>query len=343
MNVHRPFRLGIVGTGMITRRSHLPAALASEQVEVTALVDSVPDRAHALAEQLAIGPTVAHDVAEVLPLVDGVVIATPNAAHRDIALRCLDAGVATLIEKPLAATREEGEEILRAARESACPVAVGFVTRFRRSIEDLHSLLEARYFGRVQRFFSQFGTIGGWAPVSDYILSPEAAGGGVLVVTGTHFLDRVLAFWGYPDSVEYFDDARGGPEANCVARFHYADRGEGEIHGELRYSKTVGLPSGMVIETDEAVIVYADTDVAEIVVYPKSSPATRHTVELLPQQRESAGGSIFQRQLEDFVDAVRTGRAPRVDCDAGLASLRLTEELYACRQPLDACVAEPAR
>jgi predicted dehydrogenase len=45
--------------------------------------------------------------------------------------------------------------------------------------------------------------------------------------------------------------------------------------------------------------------------------------------------SIFQRQLEDFVDACQQGRSPMVDGRQGLLSLRLLEELYTRRKALN--------
>ena len=63
----KTFRLGIFGAGMITKGSHLPAALASAQVEVTALVDPVVDRARALAQSFGIDPLCVGDPSEVLP------------------------------------------------------------------------------------------------------------------------------------------------------------------------------------------------------------------------------------------------------------------------------------
>src|SRR5438045_6853453 len=96
------FRIGIIGAGMITQGSHLPAALASEKVVVTALVDPVVERAKGLARSYGISPLVSASVDEVLGHIDGAIIATPNNTHHDIAVACLRAGVSTLIENPLA-------------------------------------------------------------------------------------------------------------------------------------------------------------------------------------------------------------------------------------------------
>ena len=113
------FRLGLIGTGLIAAGSHLPAALGlSEEIEVTALIDSVPDRAAALARTYGISARIAPDIKDALDLVDGVIIAKPNSTHCAIALACIEAGVHVLIEKPLANT-VEGREC-RAVESETC-------------------------------------------------------------------------------------------------------------------------------------------------------------------------------------------------------------------------------
>jgi predicted dehydrogenase len=195
---------------MITESAHLPAALACGDIEVAALVDPVLDRVSGLARRNGIAPLLARDVAEVIGQIDAAVIATPNDTHAAIATKCIGAGIPVLIEKPLASNASEGRAIIELATARGVLVAAGYVTRFRPNLRLLKSLLDRRYFGRVRRFVHQFGTPGGWAPLSGYNLKRASAGGGVLMVTGTHFLDRMLWFWGMPSEVSYFDDSRGG-------------------------------------------------------------------------------------------------------------------------------------
>lgn len=326
-----PFRLAIVGAGMITRESHLPAALASTHVVVSALVDPAAERAAGLAREYGITPRIATRVGEVLDAIDGAVIATPNHTHAPIAVECLESGVPVLIEKPLASSYQEGLAIVRAAEESGKAVAVGYATRYRESVAHLKSLLDDGYFGAVRRYVHQFGTPGGWAPLSAYNLDRKTAGGGVLVVTGTHFLDRMLHFWGYPDEASLEDDALGGPEANCTARFRYV-RTPVPFEGVARYSKTVKLPAGMVIETEQGYVVLADHDDADILFRPHGNAAVEHVIRRRGPPLQSRQRDVTLVQLEDFVAACRQRRRPGVDGRQGLESLRLLEQLYAHRK-----------
>lgn len=326
-----PFRLALVGAGMITRQSHLPAALASRLAEVAAIVDPVEERARALARDYGVTPRISTNLTEVLPDVDGAVIATPNDSHHTLAIECLRAGVPALIEKPLASNYAEGEAIVLEAERARQVVAVGYSTRFRRNVELLKQLVDHQTFGEVRRFAHQFGTAGGWAPLSSYTLDRRSAGGGVLVVTATHFLDRMLYLFGYPDELSLVDDSTGGPEANCVASFRYGT-GDTMIEGIARYSKTTRLPGGLALETTEGQLVLADDDDADIVFRPNAQPGLEHIVRSRERRKPVAQIPVFQQQIDDFVRACREGRPPRVDGRTGLVSVRLIDDLYARRR-----------
>src|SRR5262249_36100726 len=143
----------------------------------------------------------------------------------DIAVTCAARGIYCLIEKPLASTVEDAEEIYRAADKHGVVVAVGYYTRFRNEGNLLKRLLDNRYFGDIRSFHYEEGTLGRWSPLSGYLLDRKASGGGVLVVVGTHFLDRMIYWFGYPDDCEMLDDAAGGPEAQCMIKIRYRSGG----------------------------------------------------------------------------------------------------------------------
>jgi predicted dehydrogenase len=326
----QPFRIAIVGCGKIAS-AHAQAIVSSELTELTALVDPAVDRAAALASRVGVTPRLAARFDDVLTAVDGVIIATPNFTHADLAVQCLDRGIATLIEKPISVSVTDGERICTAAERAGTVVAVGYVTRFRDNVRLMARLLRDRRFGTVRRFAYQFGSRGGWAPVSGYNLDRAATGGGVLVVTGTHFLDRMLDWFGYPSSVSLADDSAGGPEANAVATFKF-DRDTGVVRGMARFSKTVTLDAGVVVETDAGIVLLKDRTDAPVTFRPHDDAGVEQL--FVPRGKTDAPGTEFVRQLEDFVGAVRGGRPPLVSGRQGLQSMRLIEDLYSRRMPL---------
>ena len=67
--------------------------------------------------------------------VDAITIAAPSPLHRDIALACVARGVHILVEKPIASSVEEGREIIAAARRAGLTLMVGHVERFNPAVE----------------------------------------------------------------------------------------------------------------------------------------------------------------------------------------------------------------
>lgn len=328
------FRLAIVGTGQVASTRHLPAALSVDGVEVAALVDTIADRARRCAAQAGIRPRICTKVEDLVGHVDGAVIATPNDTHRALATTLLAAGVPVLIEKPIATTVADGEAILAAARDTRTIVAVGFCLRFDDSVELMRDLIAANYFGAIHRFALQWGNTAAYTPLSAYSLNREAAGGGVLVVNGIHYLDRLINWFGEPDDVAYRDDAHGGPEATAEATFVYRRQGA-DLNGIARFTKTMNLPSGFVMETERGTVVLRDAEGAPVMLHPRDTPDLDVSLRRSGPPRAIVRQDLFRLQIADFVAACREGRPPKVSGEEGLKSTKLIEALYARRQPLE--------
>lgn len=329
--MRNPFRLGIIGTGRVSVDRHIPAALSSPDVILTALADTNLSRCRETADRFGVKARLAAAAADVLSDVDGVVIATPNHTHRNLAVECLQAGVHVLIEKPMATSVDDCRAIIEAARASGGVAAIGYSTRFDEKNRLMTELLASGFFGRIRRFAYAFGTAGGWAPVSGYNLDRAAVGGGVVAVSGSHFLDRMLQWFGYPDDIDYADDARGGPEANAVATLRFGS-GTAVLEGHIRLSKTVVLESGLVLDTEEGMVVVPERLGAPIRLRPRRNPS----LTMLIPYRPNAGGKVgvYRRQLENFVSACRQEGEPEVSGRQGLESVRLLQEMYARKAPL---------
>lgn len=322
------FRLAIVGAGLITRSVHLPIALSFPEIELFALVDPVASRAAELAREYGVKPLIAAQVSDIIGKFDGAIVATPNHTHREVAVPLLEAGISTFIEKPLATTVEDGQAIVEAAERGNAKVAIGYYQRFLEAPRLLRRLLHEHYFGHVSRFSHQFGSSGGWPALSSYTLEREAIGGGVLVVTGTHFLDRMLHTWGMPDEVELLDDSLGGPEAHCEGSVRYTSGPFAPLEGLVRYSKCVPLPAGLALETERGIVMLRDGFNDQVILIPGGRPDLRLQITAEPDGAFAPELNPYQRMLRDFVEACREDRAPEVDGAQGLASLKLLRRFY---------------
>ena len=330
-SVTEPLKMAIVGSGVAAMKCHLPAALACAGVELVALVDPVEDRASQLIHRFALKARTAPSLDDVLDDIDAAVIATPNSTHSELSIQCLQNKVHVLIEKPLATSVAEGENIVQAVQKYGAVAAVGYNRRFLSSVKLLKRLLDERFFGTVHRFVYQFGTRGGWSPLSGYNLDLGTSGGGVLIANGVHFLDRMIYCFGYPTSWNYQDDSRGGPEATAVCQFRF--EGEQEtIHGEVRFSKTVVLKEGFVMETERGIVCMRG-DETSLVFRPKAQSFMEERL-ADHSERPVAHRETHLRQMEDFVDACRHARQPRVTVQQGQLTQRLIEALYKSREDL---------
>jgi predicted dehydrogenase len=120
-------------------------------VECVALVEVDPD-SRAKAQEI-IGPGCRYfaDLAEALREVkaDAALIVSPSATHADVSIRCLDAGLTVMVEKPLAVTVEEGRRLLERAQQVGKQVIVAENYRFWPAERTIKRLLEERFLGTI--------------------------------------------------------------------------------------------------------------------------------------------------------------------------------------------------
>ena len=116
-------RVGVVGAGMIGRR-HIATAIASPEAELVGVADALPPDDPAVASLPCPYFRSHRDLlAHAKP--DAVVVATPNRLHVSMGIDCARAGVAMLVEKPIADTVDDACELLREARRADVAVLVG--------------------------------------------------------------------------------------------------------------------------------------------------------------------------------------------------------------------------
>src|SRR5580765_5038851 len=115
-------RVAVVGAGHHGQH-HARILPSLPDVELVAVVDSNPLRAQEIAAQTGARPF--YDAAAILDQVDAVTVATPTAVHGQVALPFLRAGVAVLIEKPIARSVAEADAMIKAAKTSGAILAVG--------------------------------------------------------------------------------------------------------------------------------------------------------------------------------------------------------------------------
>ncbi|HJB11382.1 MAG TPA: Gfo/Idh/MocA family oxidoreductase [Candidatus Brachybacterium merdavium] len=140
----RNLRAGLIGLGMMGRH-HARNLKALEGVDLVAVADAHGDP-HGAAAGLEILPDVE---ALIAAGIDYAVVAVPTQFHRDVALRLAEAGVHTLVEKPLAFDIGEAEEITAAFEHAGLVGAVGYIERYNPALQEMRRRIADGQLGEI--------------------------------------------------------------------------------------------------------------------------------------------------------------------------------------------------
>lgn len=197
-------RVAIVGLGGISA-AHLQAWTAlSDRCQVVAMVDIVPEKAKNRAEEFKINCKIFDDHRKILGRtdIDLVDICTPPYAHASISIDCLNAGFHVICEKPMAASLEECDQIIEAARKSGKLFSPIAQNRFREPVANLKALLDSGLAGEVKHFkVDSFW----WRGHCYYDLwwrgTWEKEGGGCTLNHAVHHIDMLGWMMGTPEEI----------------------------------------------------------------------------------------------------------------------------------------------
>jgi predicted dehydrogenase len=120
-------RIAVIGGGHLGR-IHAKLLASREDLELVAVCDPSESARQAIESQLGL-PTLA-DFQILANQIDAAVVVTPTVLHHRIGLWCLEHGIHTLIEKPLAASSEEADDLIHCADQHRRVLQVGHVERF---------------------------------------------------------------------------------------------------------------------------------------------------------------------------------------------------------------------
>jgi predicted dehydrogenase len=146
---------------------------------------------------------------------DLAVIATVNDAHAELGSRAIDAGLAVVIDKPLAPTSAEARALVERAERSGVTLTTFHNRRWDSDQLTLRRLIADGALGRVHRYESRFERWrpqprpGAWRETT-----PPERGGGLLLDLGTHLVDQALVLFGPVTAVHGEVDSRRGGVAD---------------------------------------------------------------------------------------------------------------------------------
>ncbi|HKN93111.1 MAG TPA: Gfo/Idh/MocA family oxidoreductase, partial [Thermoleophilaceae bacterium] len=227
-------RAGIAGYGLAGEVFHAPLVDVVDGIEVAGIVTTNAERAgraRAAFPDAAVVPS----VDELWDAIDVLVVAAPNRAHLPLALSAFERGVPVVMDKPMASSLEEAEQMVDAGG--------GRLTVFQnRRFDGDFLTLRARLgeLGQITRFESRFERFrpevgSGWRELAD-----SAEGGGLLLDLGAHLVDQARVLFGDPLTV-YAELERRRPGAEVEDDVFLALEHEGGVRSHLWMSAVAPL------------------------------------------------------------------------------------------------------
>ena len=279
-----------------------------EGVELVGVVDIRPERAARVSA--ACGTTAFTDAKDVLGRVDAVSVAVPTDVHVEVTMPFLDAGVAALVEKPLAPTVADADRLIAAAASRGLVLAAGHTERFNPAVEAALPLVSEPRFVEVHRL--------GVFPERSLDID-------VIFDLMIHDLDLLLAAVGSNvTSIEAVGvnvltprtdiaNVRLRFESGCVANVTASRISRDRVRKARFFQK------------DAYVSIDCAAQEAEVYRLVPGDGRPRIAGGPLSVERDEP----LRRELADFVAAVRDKRPPRVPASAGRAALALASEVAA--------------
>ena len=300
-------RVAVVGVGDFGR-NHVRVYRELDDAELVGIVDTNPERARHVAAEFS--TAVLTDLDALAGRVDAASVAVPTVEHAQVGCRLLERGIDVLVEKPMAATLAEADELIAAARKNGRILQVGHLERFNPAVMAVEKVISRPLFFEVHRLG---------------VFSPRSLDIDVVYDVMIHDLDILLALVGAPvvelkavgipvlsDKVD-IAHARIEFETGAVANIT-ASRISTERVRKMRFFQ----------QHEYISLDYTRQDVLRVRVR-QSGPEPQFDFEKLPTQPEEP----LRAELRVFLSAVRTRETPRVDGDAGRRALELADRVMA--------------
>ncbi|MFX4271843.1 Gfo/Idh/MocA family protein [Propionibacteriaceae bacterium Y1685] len=313
-------RFGVIGVGIIGKQHVKRLVSGVAPTSLVAVADANPEAAQALAAEFEVEAAESVEALLARDDIDAIVIAVPSGLHADLAVAALDAGKHVLLEKPIDVTVEAADRIIEAEKRSGKVLSVVSQRRFAQENAWLREAIRNGTFGKVcattveialwrtQEYYDSAGWRGTWA----------MDGGGALMNQGVHLVDMALWLLGDVENVY----AEGGLLAHerIEVEDTIAITARLKSGGVLNFLATTcanaKLPLRVNVMGTEGVAVSSNEEFSYFVT---STDAELPEFEKVDQQ---AG------QLNNFVEAVRTGGTPLVTSAESRAAVAFIEAAY---------------
>lgn len=310
-------RIGLIGAGyMGSLHAEKLSALqvSGHGLGLVGVADVIASRAETLGRRYGVPGY--GDFRALLPHLDAAIVAVPTVGHHEVVRVALEAGVDVLVEKPIAATLDEAEQLLLLAQQNRCVLQVGHLEWFNSAMQVIRDYISRPIFIEAQRV----------GPFPDRAMDIDVVRD--LMIHDLDILQQLLG--DEPERIEAVGVPVVGPEVDfanarlswkngCVANLT-ASRVSPTPMRQIRFFQEDGYFSVDFLEQ------------AAVVARRESLPGEPVRIEV--EKLEVPRGDALLAQLESFAQALRTRSRPRVDGAGGLGALRTALRVNAAMPPL---------
>lgn len=321
-------KVAVIGCGSIAKHRHLPEYAGNKQVEIVAVCDIVEERVNEFAKLYEAKPYTSYEELLANPEIDAVSVCTPNYLHAPISIAALKAGKHVLCEKPMATSKEDGEEMIKAAEASGKKLMIAHNQRFVPSHQKARELIEQGELGKIYSFRTAFGHGGpeGWSAdgKDSWFFKKEEAFIGAMGDLGVHKTDLLRYILG-----EEFVEVGAFVETSAKENADVDDTAVCVLKTESGIIGTLAASWSYVAKEDNSTIIYGENAIARLLDDPVNSLILQYKngavvkYELGGIQTNDSGGQTSTQVIDKFVKSiVENGESP-VSGAEGLKSLQV--------------------
>lgn len=295
-------KVGIVGIGWW---SDVLAAVIenSDALDLRACYTRSKDKAAAFAVKFNCQAVESYEAMLALDDLDGVILTTPNSAHRSGAEAAARAGKHVFVEKPISNTLEDGRAMIAACEASGVVLAVGHSYRRHGALRHLRRLIDDGELGRISLAEGVFSNDNGLKLKPGLWRSdPVEIPGGCLMQIGIHQVDNLLYLLGPVSDVSaYFNRLETEPEIEDVTAVL------------MRFkSGAIGYIAADYISPRRFTLALHGTKANAYFDMDNDGLRLQRTGETKPSPVEYEPNDHLRAELEDFATAIRSGAAPEI-------------------------------
>jgi UDP-N-acetylglucosamine 3-dehydrogenase len=310
----RPLRAGVVGLGMMGRNHVRVWDEAIAGVELVAVADPDARAVERMTHDRSIRGYPEAGRMFAAESLDLVSVVAPTSLHLPLTLAALEAGAHVLVEKPIAASREEAEHMIAAAKDARRLLTVGHIERFNPAILELRRRLAGGELGRI--FEINATRLGPFpARIRDV---------GVVVDLAPHDLD-VMRFLLGSEPIRLFAETEQRIHTDHEDLFVGIMKFANGAIGVLDINWLTPTKKRTLSVTGERGMYVADYIAQDLVFYPNPADASVAEGEMVRRHVDRREPLVVE--LEAFADAVRDGGPPPVDPHEAMLALLLARTL----------------